>query len=98
VTEATPSNGASEREAAEFREAGRKQMAERAKRYENGASVRGECPMGCGRTLFLGDGGYVTCSWRYCPNPAAADELLHWSIKPALIRAYEDLRRATCVR
>jgi hypothetical protein len=23
--------------------------------------VMGNCPMGCGDTLFLGSGGYVTC-------------------------------------
>jgi hypothetical protein len=39
--------------------------------------VAGECPMGCGRTLFLGSGGHVTCSLLGCPNPAAADEWLH---------------------
>lgn len=32
-------------------------------------SVAGECPWGCGRTLFLANGGYVTCSWHACPNP-----------------------------
>jgi uncharacterized protein DUF6085 len=39
-------------------------------------SVRGECPMGCGRTLFLGEGGYVTCSYAFCPDPGAATRLL----------------------
>jgi hypothetical protein len=39
--------------------------------------VAGECPMGCGRTLFLGDGGHVTCSLIGCPAPGAVDELLH---------------------
>lgn len=39
--------------------------------------VQGYCPMGCGDTLFLGSGGYVTCSWVKCPRPdAAADVLL----------------------
>lgn len=38
--------------------------------------VEGYCPMGCGRTLFLGSGGYVTCSWSRCPNPTAASDLL----------------------
>lgn len=32
--------------------------------------------MGCGATLFLGSGGYVTCSWVECPNPTAASDLL----------------------
>lgn len=39
--------------------------------------VKGRCPA-CGTSgLFLGDGGYVTCSLIDCPNPSAADELLH---------------------
>lgn len=38
--------------------------------------VKGRCPMGCGETLFLGQGGYVTCSWRDCPEPDAASRLL----------------------
>ncbi|MET8080052.1 DUF6085 family protein [Streptomyces sp. NPDC005303] len=39
--------------------------------------VRGRCPA-CGWTsLFLGDGGHVTCSRLECPDPSAADELLH---------------------
>lgn len=39
--------------------------------------VSGECPMGCGRTLFLGNGGHITCSLIGCPRPGAVDELLH---------------------
>lgn len=38
--------------------------------------VKGYCPMGCGGTLFLASGGYVTCSWIECPNPTAACDLL----------------------
>ena len=38
--------------------------------------VRGFCPMGCGETLFLGSGGYVTCSLIGCPRPDAASILL----------------------
>lgn len=40
------------------------------------AIVVGYCPMGCGRTLFLGDGGHVTCSFIECPSPCAVDEIL----------------------
>jgi hypothetical protein len=32
--------------------------------------------MGCGKTLFLGAGGYVTCSWIECPRPDAAADIL----------------------
>lgn len=39
-------------------------------------TVEGYCPMGCGQTLFLGEGGRITCSWIECPRPAAVDELL----------------------
>src|SRR5690242_8844210 len=38
--------------------------------------VQGHCPMGCGETLFLGEGGHVTCSYINCPRPTAVDELL----------------------
>jgi hypothetical protein len=38
--------------------------------------VAGYCPMGCGRTLFLGASGHVTCSGAHCPRPDAVDVLL----------------------
>lgn len=38
--------------------------------------VKGQCPMGCGDTLFIGSGGYITCSWHACPNPTAVADLL----------------------
>lgn len=38
--------------------------------------VQGHCPYGCGRTLFLADGGYVTCSYIHCPRPDAVADLL----------------------
>jgi len=38
--------------------------------------VKGRCPMGCGETLFLGDGGYVTCSFLKCPEPDAVSTIL----------------------
>lgn len=39
--------------------------------------VQGRCPA-CGwASLFLGNGGHVTCSRLECPNPSAADDLLH---------------------
>ncbi|SDL28672.1 hypothetical protein SAMN05421806_12569 [Streptomyces indicus] len=38
--------------------------------------VAGRCPA-CGHSsLFLGDGGYVTCSMRECPQPDAASTVL----------------------
>ena len=39
--------------------------------------VAGGCPMGCGETLFVGNGGRITCSLIGCPKPAAVDELLN---------------------
>lgn len=38
--------------------------------------VKGFCPMGCGSTLFVASGGYVTCSFIHCPNPTAVSDLL----------------------
>lgn len=38
--------------------------------------VAGYCPMGCGKTLFLADGGHITCSYLGCADPCKADELL----------------------
>jgi Family of unknown function (DUF6085) len=44
--------------------------------------VKGRCPMGCGETLFLGIGGFVTCSYVHCPNPgAASDQLEHQALR-----------------
>lgn len=40
------------------------------------SAVAGYCPMGCGSTLFLGAGGYVTCSDLECPRPDAATTIL----------------------
>ncbi len=40
------------------------------------ADAQGVCPMGCGHTLFLGSGGYVTCSWVDCPRPSAVSDIL----------------------
>lgn len=38
--------------------------------------VRGFCPMGCGQTLHLGEGGYLYCRKLKCPDPSAASEVL----------------------
>lgn len=39
--------------------------------------VAGVCPACNNEVLFVGAGGHVTCSWTECPNPCAADDLLH---------------------
>jgi hypothetical protein len=39
--------------------------------------IQGRCPACRGASLFLGEGGHVTCRRIDCPNPAAADQLLH---------------------
>lgn len=39
--------------------------------------VSGVCPACEGSSLFLGDSGHVTCSSAGCPEPTAADRLLH---------------------
>lgn len=38
--------------------------------------VAGCCPACGGASLFVGEGGYVTCSMRPCPDPAAVADLL----------------------
>jgi hypothetical protein len=38
--------------------------------------IQGYCPMGCGQTLFVGSGGYVTCSRIPCPQPTAVSDIL----------------------
>lgn len=38
--------------------------------------VAGRCPEGCGETLFLADGGFVTCAFAACPDPCAASAAL----------------------
>jgi hypothetical protein len=39
--------------------------------------VQGRCPACRGASLFLGSGGYLTCARLDCPNPSAADDLMH---------------------
>ncbi len=39
-------------------------------------AVLGYCPMGCGTTLHLVDGGHVTCTFVGCPDPEAVTTLL----------------------
>lgn len=38
--------------------------------------VPGYCPMGCGESLTIGAGSYITCGHLGCPNPEAVTELL----------------------
>jgi hypothetical protein len=39
--------------------------------------VAGRCPACRGSSLFLGVGGHATCARLDCPDPSAADDLLH---------------------
>lgn len=39
-------------------------------------TIAGHCPMGCGTTLFVGSGGYITCSFINCPRPDAVAVIL----------------------
>lgn len=39
--------------------------------------VQGRCPACGAASLFLGEGGHVTCARIECPEPCAADQLLH---------------------
>lgn len=38
--------------------------------------IEGHCPMGCGKTLFVGVSGRITCGYVQCPRPNAVDKLL----------------------
>lgn len=40
-------------------------------------AVQGRCPACSASSLFLGEGGHVTCSHIDCPSPASADDRLH---------------------
>lgn len=43
------------------------------------------CPA-CNRTtLFVGEGGFITCGYIPCPNPIAASGLLPAASKPATV-------------
>jgi hypothetical protein len=39
-------------------------------------AIAGNCPMGCGPSLFIGEGGSVACMSGSCPRPSAVTELL----------------------
>ncbi|MGW2223850.1 DUF6085 family protein [Streptomyces formicae] len=47
-------------------------------------TVQGRCPACCGTSLMLAAGGHVTCRRLNCPNPCAADRLLHGEATQAL--------------
>jgi hypothetical protein len=40
------------------------------------AEVQGYCPWCGSKSLFLGSGGYITCSVGDCTNPSAASDIL----------------------
>jgi hypothetical protein len=39
-------------------------------------NIKGFCPQGCGETLFVGNGGYISCSYVNCPDPSYVSDLL----------------------
>ena len=51
--------------------------------------IQGRCPACRWQSLFLGDGGHVTCSRLECLDPCAADQLLHGENGPAATQATE---------
>jgi len=64
----------------------------------NDLDVAGDCPA-CGHpTLFLGEGGYVTCSLLGCPDPEAATRLLEGSMIPTVGRVVHYVSHGTPVR
>lgn len=38
--------------------------------------IQGRCPACNGASLFLADGGYITCRRLDCPNPDAASQII----------------------
>ncbi|MFE3123704.1 DUF6085 family protein [Streptomyces hydrogenans] len=58
-------------------------------------TVRGQCPACRGTSLFLGNGGHVTCARIDCPNPCAADDLLHSPASPLVTGTLKQLAAAT---
>ncbi|MFI7890860.1 DUF6085 family protein [Streptomyces sp. CACIS-1.16CA] len=58
--------------------------------------VAGSCPACGAASLFLGEGGHVTCARIECPNPSAADDLLHGG-EEALVQALGGDRTARII-
>ncbi|MFI7329377.1 hypothetical protein ACIBQ3_32660 [Streptomyces rubiginosohelvolus] len=58
--------------------------------------VQGHCPACGAASLFLGEGGHVTCARIECPNPCAADDLLHGG-EAALVQALGGDRTARLI-
>lgn len=51
-------------------------MSAYAERIARHPLVKGRCPSCHGQSLFLGEGGYVTCSYLSCPDPSVANRWL----------------------
>ncbi|MFJ6566658.1 hypothetical protein ACIQNU_04510 [Streptomyces sp. NPDC091292] len=59
-------------------------------------NVQGHCPACGGSSLFLGEGGHVTCSRLDCPAPDTADGLLRGG-ETALVQALGGGRKAIVI-
>ena len=57
-------------------------------------TVQGCCPACRATSLFLGTGGHVTCARIDCPNPSAADDLLHSPTSPLVTGTLTQLAEA----
>jgi hypothetical protein len=53
-------------------------------------TIKGYCPMGCGQTLFIGKGGYITCSFIHCPDPSYVSDLLEDRQTEHIVKFTED--------
>ena len=53
-------------------------------------TIKGCCPMGCGNTLFVADGGYITCSFVNCPVPVYVSSLLDEQQTDHIVKFTED--------
>lgn len=52
-------------------------------------SITGYCPE-CGGSLFVGSGGYITCSSIECPNPTKVADLLLEREREHIVELRED--------
>lgn len=51
--------------------------------------VQGYCPFCGGETLFLGSGGYVTCSTSDCQNPSGVSDILDDSEREHIVTVFD---------
>jgi hypothetical protein len=94
TTPETPENGQSGAQGGLNAHGGQRGAGEGVNGAQAGArrlDVQGRCPACRRASLFLGSGGHVTCARLDCPDPCAADKLLHGD-QPAPLHAATEPR------